>query len=220
VKARIIELCLLTVFSAIVFRLSLRQIVSWVAKGAISNGSTRSHFKLALAQAPRAEVAFLATFLCLFLLWNMAQLFTRDQYEYPKQHELFPLTRFAMFAFPTPGETVSYARFEGYDEAGEPHAINPARMFSALAHVGLFTRTTALARLLQSDDETERRHAIDEVETWARSLARAYPSHHATALSRIDFVEVTHSSVLGEGARIASTKVLLSVPTETVQERR
>lgn len=171
--------------------------------------TTLGSIRLRLRESSWRVKVLLSVLLTLFLAWNLVQVTTRRQYDYPFQKEHYPFTRFAMFTSPYAGELVTFGRFIGYDRSGKRHEINPDRLFPALSHTGLYTRTTRLVFMLQSSRE-ERHAASEELQLWGASLQRALLQHDGVELTKIDFAQVRHSSRIGEGAKMTEETVLWS----------
>lgn len=177
-----------------------------------STGELRTIFSSSwrrLTEAGWRAKTLLSVLVILFLAWNVVQVTTRGQYEYPFQKEHYPFTRFAMFTSPYKGEAVTFGRFIGYDGAGKRYEINPVRLFPALSHTGLYTRTTRLVFMLQTPG-TQRDFARDELRLWDAAFRRTFRQRDGVDLTKIDFARVRHSSRMGEGAKMTEETVLWS----------
>jgi hypothetical protein len=117
-----------------------------------------------------------------FLLHAVAQLVTRDQYRYPQKGELFPFTRWAMFAgISTDVETTSVYEWRGVMRSGDAKALNPARMFVTPNATVLFTKTQSLADSYQQPGAEDRARARIALDAFARGLMNRHDALHPNA---------------------------------------
>lgn len=99
------------------------------------------------SRARRLIGTFVAPF---FFVVTVVQLADRRQYDYPQKFDLFPLTRWAMFAGAVDPQMKEFPIYEwrGVTAAGDGVYLNPARLFVTPNAVIHYTKTDRIGGML------------------------------------------------------------------------
>ena len=109
-------------------------------------------------------------FYAFFGISLLAQCFTFNQYQWPKEREWFPFTRWAMFAGNTRStNTVKVYEWQGVQADGTFVEVNPAKLYLTTNACGHFTKTKAMGNLLLIPGFN-----ISEIDMYAKGLFDAY----------------------------------------------
>jgi hypothetical protein len=138
-----------------------------------------------LLDTPGAETRarwLIGTFVApFFLIVAVVQLGDRWQYEYPQKFDLFPLTRWAMFAGAVDPHMKEFPIYEwrGVTAAGDGVYLNPARLFVTPNAVVHYTKTDRIGGMLANpnvDRAAEYRRLAALYATGMRDAYNAEPT--------------------------------------------
>ncbi len=126
-----------------------------------------------------------------FTLTALAQVTTRNQYDYPQRREPFPLTRWAMFASGTrSAEEAVLHDWLAILADGTRVPLNPALLFLTPNAVTHFTKTLALGRAIEDADPGRQQQSLQAAQWYARGLAARYQQlYPATRVQRVELWE-------------------------------
>jgi hypothetical protein len=124
----------------------------------------------------------------LFVVQGVAQVTTRNQYNYPQKYEPFPFTRWAMFAgFTTSVPSGSVYDWRGVTASGAGVQINPAHLYLTPNAVVLFTKTQSLGDQIPFECGEPAASVKDALDAFSRGLlARFNVVNHESQIIRVE----------------------------------